>query len=209
MRPFLVAAGSSAAGAAAVRLALPLELDRWRVPLSIILMQTLLGFTGVIGLRILRRVLFEAEEARRRKAKSGESVRVPTLFVGAGHIGVQAAREVVGRPDADLDVRGFVDDDPDKQGLLIHGLRVLGTTRQLPRLVRELGIEQVAITVAQITRRDIRRILEICERIPVKVRIVPALSEILEGKVNVSRIRDGAVEDLPGRTPVQLDERSV
>ncbi|HKC24881.1 MAG TPA: nucleoside-diphosphate sugar epimerase/dehydratase, partial [Thermoanaerobaculia bacterium] len=210
MKPFLVAGITSGAVLAAVRLALPQDLDRWRVPLSITLMQTMLGFAGVVALRVLRRVLFEAEEKQRLAASARAPARqVPTLFVGAGHVGVLAAREVVGRPDADLDVRGFVDDDPDKQGLLIYGLRVLGTTRELPRLVREHGIQQVALTVAKIERRDIRRVVDICEKIPVKVRIVPSLSEILDGKVNVSRIRDVAIEDLLGRTPVQLDEKSV
>lgn len=210
MKPFLVAAAGSAAVLLAVRLALPDILDRWRVPISIIFIQTVLGFGGVVGLRVLRRVLFESEEKRRFAASTRPTTNhVPTLFVGAGHVGILAAREVIGGPDCDLDVRGFVDDDPDKQGLLIYGLRVLGTTHDLPRLVREHGIAQVAITVAKIERRDIRRILEICEQIPVRVRIVPALSEILEGKVNVSRIRDVAIEDLLGRTPVELDARVV
>jgi FlaA1/EpsC-like NDP-sugar epimerase len=210
MRPFLVAAVTSGAVLAGVRLVLPDDLDRWRVPLSITFMQTALGFGGLVAFRVLRRVLFEADEKQRLAAVVRQpATQVPTLFVGAGHVGVLAAREVVGRPDADIDVRGFVDDDPDKQGLLIYGLRVLGTTRDLPRLVREHGIQQVALTVARIERRDIRRILDVCEKIPVRVRIVPALSEILEGKVNVSRIRDVAIEDLLGRTPVQLDEKSV
>ena len=59
-----------------------------------------------------------------------------------------AAREIEGRGDMSLEVKGFVDDDPEKRGAVIHGFRVLGTTEDLPRLVKELGIDQVVITIA-------------------------------------------------------------
>src|SRR6185369_9782191 len=59
------------------------------------------------------------------------------------------------------------------------------------------------------TRADFRRILDICKAIPVKVRTIPGLHEILQGKVKVSRIRDVQIEDLLGRAPVQLDELEV
>jgi FlaA1/EpsC-like NDP-sugar epimerase len=75
--------------------------------------------------------------------------------------------------------------------------------------VRELDIDHVVITIAQASRADIRRIVETCERIPVRVRIIPGLYEILQGHVEVSRIRDVQIEDLLGREPVQLDEESL
>jgi len=75
--------------------------------------------------------------------------------------------------------------------------------------VRELGVTRVVITIAQISRPDILRLIELCQRIPVNVRIIPGLSEILEGRVKVTRIRDVKVEDLLGRSPVYLDETEV
>ena len=92
---------------------------------------------------------------------------MPTLLVGAGRAGVLAAREIVGRGDMNLDVKGFVDDDLEKQGAVIHGIRVLGTTEDLPRLVKELGIAQVVITIAQISRQEILRMIDLCHKIPV------------------------------------------
>ncbi|MGH9364782.1 MAG: polysaccharide biosynthesis protein, partial [Thermoanaerobaculia bacterium] len=111
--------------------------------------------------------------------------------------------------DMDLDVRGFVDDDPAKQGASVHGVRVLGTTQDLPRLVKQMGIQQVVITIARITRMDILRIIDICHRIPVKLRIIPGLYEILQGKVHVTRIRNVQIGDLLGREPVSLNEKQV
>src|SRR5205807_246923 len=84
-----------------------------------------------------------------------------------------------------------------------------GTMQDLSRLVRELEIDHVIITIAQASRQDMRRIIETCERVPVRVRIIPGLYEILQGKVELSRIRDVRIEDLLGREPVQLDEESL
>ena len=109
----------------------------------------------------------------------------------------------------DLDIRGFVDDDPAKQGAVIHGVRVLGTTGELPRLVRHLEIGDVVITIARISRKEIVRLVDMCRKIPVNVRIIPGLYEILQGKVRVSRIRNVEIGDLLGRDRVDLDEAAI
>jgi FlaA1/EpsC-like NDP-sugar epimerase len=191
-----------------MRLGLPDAFSQWRVPLSICTMTTVFGFGGVLALRVLRRAVFEGYEKRLR----GEAARTrngrlkPVLLVGAGRAGVLAAREIVNRGDMDLEIAGFVDDDPLKQGTVIQGIKVIGTTGDVPRLVRELGIHHVVITIAQAARSDIRRIVEICESVPVKAQIIPGLYQILSGTVEISRIRDVEIEDLLGREPVVLEE---
>jgi FlaA1/EpsC-like NDP-sugar epimerase len=209
IRAFLGAAAGSAAPLLLGRFLLPENLSAWRIPLSVIVIDTLLAFGGVLGLRTLRRALFEFREKRERALGGSGSPRKPALLVGAGRAGVLAAREIVGRGDMELDIRGFVDDDRSKQGSVIHGFRVLGNTEDLPRLVKELGIVQVVITIARISRPDILRIIDICHKTSVKLRIIPGLYEILQGKVQVTRIRNVQIEDLLGREPVSLDEKQV
>ncbi len=209
VRAFVYAAFISAFPLVLLRLYLPDSFQPWRVPLSVIVMDTILAFGAVLGLRMLRRAVYEYQEKRRRKSNGGNNERKPCLLVGAGSAGVLAAREILGRGDMELEVKGFADDDPAKQGAVIHGIRVLGTTEELPRLVKEMGILQVVITIARVTRRDILRIIDICHKIPVKLRIIPGLYEILQGKVQVTRIRNVQVEDLLGREPVYLDEQQV
>ena len=208
VKAFLYAALWSALALAVLRLSLPDRLHGWRVPLSVILMGTVLAFGGVVGLRVLRRYLYELSQRRKRGAPA-EGQRVATLLVGAGRAGVLAAREIVGRGDMSLDVKGFIDDDPEKRGAVIHGIRVLGSTEDLPRLVRELGITQVVITIAQISRTEILRLIGLCRKIQVHVRIIPGLYEVLQGKVQVTRIRSVQIEDLLGREPVYLDEEQL
>lgn len=204
LRAFAWAALASSAPLLALRYGLPSSLAAWRVPVSVIIMDTFFAFGGALGLRLLRRVLYERYERLQHEPVRGGR-RIPTLLIGAGRAGVLAAKEILDRRDTAMDLRGFADDDPEKKGSVIQGLKVLGSTRELERLVRHHQIEQVVLTIAHASRQDIQRIVSLCEQIPVKVRIIPGLYEILGGKVEVSRIRDVQIEDLLGREQVHLD----
>jgi len=82
-----------------------------------------------------------------------------------------AVREIRSRGERDMDLRGFVDDDPLKQGAVISGLKVIGTTEALPELVPELGIDEVIITIADAHHAQLRRILRTCAGIPVRAQM--------------------------------------
>lgn len=209
VKAFMFAAAVSSLPIFALRLGLPSRYLIWQAPLSVIVMDTLIGFGGVLGVRVLRRAMYERYEKRRKESRSSREPKRRVLMIGAGRAGVLAVKEIQGRGDIDLDVRGFVDDDVRKQGFVIHRVRVLGTTEDLPSLVDKLDIDHVVITIAQMSRQELRRIVDICEGIPVKVRIIPGLFEILQGRVKVTRIRDVQIEDLLGREPVRLDEEGL
>jgi FlaA1/EpsC-like NDP-sugar epimerase len=121
-----------------------------------------------------------------------------------------AAKEIESRGDMDIAIKGFIDDERAKLGrTVVPGRKVLGTTQDLPRLVSELKIDHIVITIANAPRYQIHRIVRLCEEIPVKVRIIPQLHEIIEGRLEISRIRDVQIEDLLGREPVELDTESI
>ncbi len=207
LKAFVQAAAGPATVMLLVRLLLSQAHQVWRVPLSIIVVDTTLAFGGVLGIRVLRRGLHEYQDRRVDAARP--VAKTPILLIGAGHAGATAAREILEHGKTHLDIRGFVDDDPHKRGCVIHGICVLGTTADLPRLVRELSIDHVVIAVTEASRRQLKRICDICDGIPVKVRIVPPMHEILQGTVRMSRIRDVQVEDLLGRDQVHLDEADI
>lgn len=207
--PFVRGAVYSATLLLLSSLGLPDSLDQWRIPISIILMDTILAFSGVIGLRVVRRLLYERYERNRRQTQTETTTRKRVLLVGAGRAGVMAVREVIGRGDMYLDLVGFVDDDPTKLGTVIQGVKVLGSIGELTELAQAHEIDRVIITIAETNAETIRGIVETCERLGTEVRIIPGLYEILQGKVSISRFRAIQIEDLLGRETVQLDEEIV
>jgi len=217
IKSFVYAAVASLMVIVLLRLGLPKPHAAWRVPLSVSLIDVLLAFGGAYAIRVMRRAEYEYKQKRTQlkkhingngngKTKSKRSV----LLIGAGRAGSLAAKEIEARGDLDLEIKGFVDDDRSKLGRsVVQGRRVLGTTQDLPRLVHTHGINHVVITIAHASRHQIHRIVQICESIPVKVRIIPELYEIIEGRVEISRIRDVEIEDLLGREPIELDTESI
>jgi FlaA1/EpsC-like NDP-sugar epimerase len=190
-----------------LRAILPDSLGTLRIPFSIILLDICFAFGGTLSLRVLRREMYERKRRRDGRANSLEKKAV--LLIGAGRAGMLTASEIGARGDMALNIIGFVDDDLMKQGLWLNGKKVLGTTEDLSHLVKEHQIDHVVVTISAASRREFRRILELCEKIPVKVRVIPSLSELLLGRVKVSRIRDVEIEDLLGREPVKLDDESM
>jgi pyridoxal phosphate-dependent aminotransferase EpsN len=182
---FLRAAAGSATVLLALRLFLPDPVRDLRIPISIIIVNTILAFGGLLGLRVLRRALAERQVRRRRAVVAGVRRRPAVLLVGAGAAGVLAVREIRSRGEHEMEMKGFVDDDPEKQGAVISGIKVLGSTEDLPRLVPALGVEQVIVTIAEAPEEEMARIVAVCEGIPVRVQMVPALYDLLQGRVGV------------------------
>ena len=89
-----------------------------------------------------------------------------------------------------------MDDDPLKQGPVINGLKVLGSSEAPPTLVPALRTEQVIITIADAPQASLRRILSICEGIPVRAQMIPAMYDLLQGRVSITELREVRVEDL-------------
>jgi len=186
-----------------LRLFLPPDYAQYKLPLSVISVEFLLVFLGFLGARVLRRILYERAS---RRVAGGCEKRV--LLVGAGLGGIMAVREVERNRGLGLKIVGFVDDNQKKVNTVIAGIKVLGTTANLEQLVHRLAIEEVIITIALASRKDIRRIVKICEAVPVKVKIIPGLYEILSGSVSVSKFREVRIEDLLGRDVVEFDNEA-
>ncbi len=184
------------------------DFNLWQIPISVILIDTVMAFGGLLAMRILRRFLYEFKD-KSKVAGRRRVAQVPTLIIGAGRVGATLVKAMVGRVDGELNIRGFVDDDPKKRGGSVGGVKVLGSSGDLARLVHELGIEQVVIALEHAQGKEIRKLMDLCASVPVKARIVPGLDEIARGSVSVSRIRDVQIEDLLGRDPIRLDDKNL
>ena len=160
-------------------------------------------FTTILllaGLRVVIRLYYEEF----RTIEGGRLRRF--LIVGAGNTGEALLREVHRMSVAQYDVIGFIDDDPRKQGINIHGIPVLGDIEQLPLLCKEHNIEEIAIAMPSATHRQRRRVIQVFEEgTKIRFRTVPSITDIASGKLRVSQIRDVDINDLLGREAVRLD----
>jgi FlaA1/EpsC-like NDP-sugar epimerase len=177
------------------------------VPYGVVVADFILAFLAVSGVRVLRRIIGERRDQGRRRRS--EQTMKATLLVGAGEAGVMVAKELSARPDLGIEPVGFLDDDPAKHGLSIHGLRVLGPTRRIAAIAARTGAEQVLVTIANAPGTAIRKITRACELANLPVNIIPGIYEIVGGRVNLSRIRPVQIEDLLGREAVELDTGAV
>ncbi|MBT1070599.1 polysaccharide biosynthesis protein [Geobacter chapellei] len=132
-----------------------------------------------------------------------------TLIVGAGEAGSLLLKEIRRQSRADYNVLGFVDDDPEKKGMKLHGIRVLGTTKQLKSLIVANEIEEVVIAMPSADGQTIRSIIDNCKNANVTFKTLPSIGELINGKLTISQIKNVEIEDLLGRDPVVLDRELI
>jgi FlaA1/EpsC-like NDP-sugar epimerase len=156
-------------------------------------------FLLLAGFRMLIRLYHE-------EFRAVESARLKRfLIVGAGDPGEELLRAIHHKPISEYEVIGFIDDDPAKQGTLIHGLPVLGTVEQLPKICQDRNVEEIAIAMPSATHKQLRRVIRVCEGTKMRFRTVPSITDIASGKFSVSSIRNVDIDDLLGRETVHLD----
>jgi FlaA1/EpsC-like NDP-sugar epimerase len=132
-----------------------------------------------------------------------------TLIYGAGDSGITLLKEIRNNPRLSYRVCGFLDDQPDKHGLVILGVKVLGSGHNVKSLVAKHKIEMILIALPSATGMEMTRILELCHAAGVDYKTVPGLGEVVEGCGLVGQIREVAVEDLLGRNPVRLEMTQI
>ena len=140
-----------------------------------------------------------------RESSSGKRA----IIVGAGMAGEMLVRDLMREPDSSYYPVGFVDDDKRKKKREIHGLRVVGSCRKLPKLVRELNAEVVLIAIPSAGDAEMRRIVGFCDDAGAPYLTLPTIKEILSGRVTEGELRHVSIEDLLGRDPVRLDWKDI
>ena len=169
-------------------------------PLSIYALEALLTFTFLGGLRVLSRLL--AETVRR------DSTSKRLLLVGAGRA---AQMIILETQDADTGYRviGCMDDDPRKAGLKIRGVPVLGPVEALAKVAVRQRIDEVLIAIPSATQTEMQRLVAHCKQADTPFRTVPAMAELIAGRVILQQAREVSLNDLLGRVPVNLDLEPV
>lgn len=153
------------------------------------------------GLRVFLKGLREYL-VRRKQISKVTHVQARTLIIGAGDAGELVARELLKQQ---LDVVGFVDDAVRKTGIRIHDIPVLGTSEQIPDLVRKHNIETAIIAVPSASGKTVRRLMNLCQMAGISFKITPNLLDLVFKKESLGHIRNIKIEDLLGRDTVSSD----
>ena len=160
--------------------------------------------TFLIGsLRVSKRILLEGVKGPFKTG--GEKIKV--LIYGAGGAGEQITREMLRSKNSNYMPIGFIDDDPAKQRIKIHGVKVLGKKDDIQRIVKDNKIDEVLIALPTVHSSEIKQIVKnIGNSSLIKnLKILPSVTDLIDGKVTLADIQEIQLEDLLGRAPVKID----
>ncbi|UNC93608.1 polysaccharide biosynthesis protein [Candidatus Contubernalis alkaliaceticus] len=177
-----------------------MNLADFNMPRSIPVLMWLINIIFTGGLRLGARII-------RRLIKSTLPVSFKrVLIMGAGSAGSMVLKEVKeNMQKLNYQPVGFIDDDPSKEKMTIHGLPVLGNRSNLKQVLIDNYIDEVIIAMPTAEKAVMRQVLQICKEVGTVVKTLPGVYEFLNGNIELNRIREVDIEDLLGRDAVSVD----
>lgn len=157
-------------------------------------------FASRFSYRFLR-----SQKHKQQNKKNGISVMV----IGAGEAANVIIKEIVNSNFSTMVIRCIIDDDKGKWGRYIQGIKVVGGRDKIIECADIYEIDEIIVAMPSISRSQLRKILEICKETNCKLRSLPGMYQLVNGEVNVSKLRDVEVEDLLGRDPISVDLDSI
>lgn len=127
------------------------------------------------------------------------------LIIGAGSCGALIAKEIQQNDGVNLLPVGFIDDDPYKYRMHVLGLPVFGNRTEIACVTETQRIDEIIIAMPSVSKTQISALVNICKTTKAKLRIVPDLQDMIDGRGAAGRVRDVSVEDLLGRDPIRTD----
>ena len=177
-----------------------------RIPLMVTLLagiMILILCNGVrVAWRLLRRAIMYTE------VNGSENLK-RVLIIGAGSGGALVSNEYKKFPQLKRKVVAFIDDDRQKLGTYVNGVKVYGNREDIIRVSKERKVDEIIIAIASITERALKELIEKCTEAKIAVKIMPGVAEMIDGKFSINKIRDVDVEDLLGRETIKLDHDGI
>ncbi|MDD6203091.1 MAG: nucleoside-diphosphate sugar epimerase/dehydratase [Lachnospiraceae bacterium] len=174
------------------------------VPDSYYFMYAFLLITFIFVSRFSYR-FFRSRKHKMQNKKNATQV----MIIGAGDAGNSIIKEIVTSNFSTMTVACIIDDNPEKWGHFIQGIKVAGGRDKILECADLYNIDEIFVAIPSASRQVIRDILEICKETECKLRVLPGIYQLVNGEVNVSKLRDVEVEDLLGRDPIKVDLDSI
>jgi FlaA1/EpsC-like NDP-sugar epimerase len=180
------------------------------IPLGVSIMDWSFCLMGMMGMRYARRwslCRYQMGRYVRRTHRQGlpPSERQRVLLAGAGMAGSQIVREMRQNPQINLEIVGFVDDDPTKVGRKVEGVPVLGKTSQMVAIAQSLNADEVLISMPSANAAQIRKLVNQARGSSLKLKVLPGQAEILRDRRLTPQVRDIQIQDILGRPEIRLD----
>ena len=177
------------------------------MPRSVLLMDFVLTFSLMMALRVSKRV-YREYISKGRKIEKG---KLRVLIIGAGEAGNSIVNEMMRNPKSAYIPVGFIDDDQAKQGLTINGIKVLGKRESIPDIQKNNPIDEILIAIPSANSKEIRKILNQLRQAEwrKKIRVLPGILDLVDGRVSLKDIKDIRIEDLLSREPVSTDFQQI
>lgn len=131
------------------------------------------------------------------------------MVIGAGEAGNTVIKELVNSTYCTMSVKCIIDDNSNKWGQFIQGIKIVGGRDKIIESAAFYGIDEIIIAIPSANRATMRDLVEICKETNCKLRTLPGIYQLVNGEVNVSKLRDVDVEDLLGRDPIKVDMESI
>lgn len=180
-------------------------LARVEIPRSIFLITLLLDILLIGGIRVLYRVFRSLIFGETLKFKDRKRV----MIIGGGDAGAMIIKEISTHRELKSKVVAIIDDNKDKAGRKINGVPIIGGRESIIGIIEKKKIDEIIIAIPSASHKDINEIVNICSETDCKVKILPSVSQLIDGSVVMQKIRDIDIEDLLGREPVALDMEEI
>lgn len=174
------------------------------IPFAMHLQITILEITFIGSSRFFYRSL-----RRLRNGIETDKTQTRVLIIGAGAAGVMILKELRNHNSLNLKPVAFIDDDPNKTGKVINGIKVIGNRDCIRDSVEKYNIDEIIIALPSAELSVRREIVRLCKEASVKTRILPGMYELIGGSININQIRDVQIEDLLGRGEIKLDLKDI
>jgi FlaA1/EpsC-like NDP-sugar epimerase len=172
-------------------------------PKSIPFIDGLLTILMIGGIRVMFRLVYVFNERIGTEVKNKN-----VLIVGAGIAGSMIVKELRTNPQLGMRPIAFVDDDPNKQNVNIHGVKVMGMLENIPNIVRENKINEIIIAMPTAPGKTINNVVQMCQMLKIKSKTIPGVFEIISGSA-VSQLREVQINDLLRRGTIEINEKNL
>lgn len=161
----------------------------------------------LIAFTVMSRFVYRFVRVYKNRKTGNHSTHI--MVIGAGEAGNLIIREIVNSDHLEGKICCIIDDDPAKRGSFVHGIKVVGNRNDIVKAAEDFQIEEIVIAIPSASRKTIREIVSVCQKTMCSLKTLPGMYQLVNGEVNVSKLRNVDVEDLLGREPIEVNLDSI